>query len=809
MAEPWNIREHPLAVALVAAPVSFAASLPPILLTAFTRPMASVWFANITAALMVLRAPARARWAAGLGAVLGLFVATLASGVSVERAAAFTAVNAIEILVTSALLLRLLGRFPRDPRELLSGLLIATTAGPLLSALVGAAAVHTQMGAPMVAGFVGLFGSFSVSALVVFSAVWTLQVIEADEAIAPWQRAALWGALLGTTALVFSTSTHSLLFLPPVVLVLFGLMGQPRQGALGMLLVAACAVILTHLGYGPITPVEASAYVGRGFLLQVYLLALALFTVPAALHHIRMAQTLQSLRASELAATDASRAKSSFLATMSHELRTPLAGISGYLEFLGDTHLDLAQSHYLGRVESGVQQLHTVIGDILDLSRIESGALQLRPRVVALAALADTCVSLVGGQVSEEVRLRAVIEEATPPFVSVDDRRLQQVLLNLLNNAAKFTEVGSIILQVRPTQGRTGWVEFLVRDTGCGIPATHIARVLDRFQQVEEDRDRAHGGSGLGLSISKQIVEAMGGTLTLTSQAGLGTTVAFQLPLPAAEAPAGMDPSSKVLTRIPTLTPLGLRVLLAEDDVLMGELVTMQLTTLGCEVTHCADPLEAAGLAAEGRFDLLISDLHMPGLDGFALLRRVRRVNESLPAILMTADATAQARQIALAAGFRRILIKPVARRELHAALSDPSVFSDEGGEPIVLLDEDALSELNLVLGGQDLKRTLQNGIDRFEALVEELQGPSVTVERIVAVAHQLRGTSGALSMVAVQGQAALLEEVARAGEDPRPTLLALAEAIQATRAELVSLDLCGPGGRGGERKILPFNGKS
>ncbi|MCB9741668.1 MAG: response regulator [Alphaproteobacteria bacterium] len=800
-------RRDPVTPILLAAVWTFAAAVPTLLLSRLELPVASIWLANITAILLILKHSSSPRWSLHLGAAIGIFAANLAGGNDAALSAGFTAANLVEIYVSSTLLLKRLGGFPKTPEELLSSLSISMTAGPLLSAFAGGAVLSVALGVPFGSGAIGWLGSSVVSALVVVSATWALSAIDVDAEIGLWKKAALWSALVLSTVTVFGNTSYPLLFLPPVLLVLLGLLGQPRQAVLGMLAVATYAVIATHLGSGPVALVADTEALGHGQVLQIYLLSLGLFTVPAALNHIRMTEALRSVEASKEAATAASEAKSNFVATMSHELRTPLAGISGYIEFLRDTPLSSSQGRYLARLESGVQQLHTVIGDILDMSRIEAGELELQHQTVQLAELAEACVSLVAGQVTDDVSVRAVIEADVPPFVSTDEGRLQQVLLNLLNNAAKFTDIGNIALRIQADAERPGWVEFRVQDTGCGIPQENIQKVLARFQQVDSRRDRAYGGSGLGLTIAQQIVEAMGGQLSLSSQLGLGTTVTFRIPLEAVATPENSAQAGRFTRRTPTLSPLELHVLLVDDDAVMGELMKMQLQVLGCQVTLCEDPLVAAGLAVDGRFDILLSDLHMPGLDGFGLLQRVRRVNPGLPAMLMTADATVQARQIALTSGFKRVLIKPVSRVELHSALSDAEVFEalGPGGLTEGLIDTDSLAELNLVLGADKMRGSLQSAIRSFEALADELAHPSISKARLMAIAHQLKGAAGSFSLPGIRGQAALLEEALRAEADPGVNIEALIRAIHATREELGALGLLSLTTRPSERRVIPF----
>ncbi|MCB9797048.1 MAG: response regulator [Alphaproteobacteria bacterium] len=800
----------PIVFALTVALWTFVGATPAILIAHYGLPAAMIWLANSVAILVMLRHPT-ASWAAGLiGATLGFFVANMAMGTSVPLTLAYLVTNLAEVVTSIVLLRRYVGDFPWAPAQLPRGMAIVMGAGPLACGTFGSFILLAQHGIPIPAGILIWFAGASAAALLVFSATWALSMIQQDDDVSPWSRAGIWTVLLASTLYIFTHDTLPLLFVPPALLSLFGLLGLPRQGVLAMLFVGACAILAVHSGTGPMSLIALTHADLLGFLQQIYLLALGLATIPAAVQYLAVQDSMRALQRSEALATTANRAKSDFLATMSHELRTPVAGVSGYLQLLRDTPLSKAQTRYLDRIDIGVGHLRMVIGDVLDLSKIEAGALALQPGPVKLSSLAEACVGLIAGQVADDVIIRTIQDPGLPEFVRVDGARLQQVLMNLLNNAAKFTEVGSILLHIRRAAGAPGWVEILVRDTGCGIAEDELPRVLERFHQASESRERTHGGSGLGLHIAQQIVLAMQGELLLTSTLGLGTQVCVRLPLEEIRAPEGAQDTPHSAPAPCTPTPLELSVLLVEDDPVMRELMEIHLQRLGCQVRSFEAPQAALSCLESQHFDVLLSDLHMPGMDGFGLLRRARRIRPELPAFLMTADATPEAERLAHATGFQQVLLKPIPHERLREALSG-EVLSSTAAPPTraaVLVDQSALQELGQVMDEKELRILLAHSLERFDAQLAALRNEETPNPERAAIAHQLRGTAGSLSLSALHAQATLLEDAAEADEsdeDIQARVELLARTLQETRDALNALALLPEGGARGAGKVLAF----
>lgn len=385
----------------------------------------------------------------------------------------------------------------------------------------------------------------------------------------------------------------------------------------------------------------------------------------------RLAQTIAHLetvfadaqRAKE-AAVVASLAKSTFLATMSHELRTPLNAILGFAQILrADRHLTASQVRGVGIIQQGGEQLLMLINDILDLSRIEAGKVDLNAEPVELAEFLQAITEIIRIK-ADEKGLRFDVDAARElvPAVCVDEKRLRQVLLNLLSNAVKFTERGHVSLRVRTigTDSASARLRFEVIDSGIGIPQEQQRNIFQPFEQVT-DVQRRFGGTGLGLSISRQLVRLMGSDIHVESHAGEGSRFWFDLDLPTATIEARREAA-------PGAIPVGgysgaRRTLLVVDDVEFNRLLLVDLLSpLGFEVLEADSGEECLRLAQARPPDLIVMDVVMPVMDGLETTRRLRQLPAlaSVPVIMVSASASATDEQRSLACGANAFLPKPL-----------------------------------------------------------------------------------------------------------------------------------------------------
>jgi PAS domain S-box-containing protein len=475
------------------------------------------------------------------------------------------------------------------------------------------------------------------------------------------------------------------------------------------------------------------------------------------------------------AAERANQEKSDFLAFMSHEVRTPLHGVMGTLALLLDTALDAEQRAYAETAQRcGATLLHTV-NELLDLSRIEAGKLGIHADPFSLADIVKDVLDLLAPAAAEKgIELSASLDHLLPGQLIGDPSRIRQVLINLADNAVKFTHRGSVELRIAALPD--GHVGFAVTDTGIGIPPKLRQSLFTRFAQADPSGEQI--GSGLGLAICKRLVALMGGQIAVDSTPGRGSTFFFDLPL--AHVPESGTPPPRIAPRPVLVQPLAGahgRILLAEDGKANQLVAAAILRKAGYTVELARDGAEAAAAAESSDYDLILMDIRMPLMDGYAATRAIRAVpgpRGRVPIIAMTASVMPGDSERCTAAGMDGHLPKPLGKAELLAAVQRvldarprrPRVAIPEAepGATAPLLDRETLEELRAAVGPGRLPRLIsvftaetKERVRRMHALTDP--------HRIEDEAHSLKAAAATFGAVALRDAARALEAACQSGD--------------------------------------------
>lgn len=510
----------------------------------------------------------------------------------------------------------------------------------------------------------------------------------------------------------------------------------------------------------------------------------------------REAKQTEEMRLAKIAADEANRAKSAFLAVVSHEIRTPMTGIMGMVRLLLDTSLNKDQKDYVQTVQDSGDSMLTLLNDILDFEKIERGKMDLETISFDLPRLIQGVATLMSGHAAHKnINMKTHIDATLPHFVIGDPNRLRQVLLNLAGNAIKFTSEGSVTIRIEPdgeVLNNVHAIKFSVQDSGIGISPEAQKNLFTPFSQADSSISRKFGGTGLGLAICKGLIEAMGSRIRVASKEGEGSIFHFTVKMKAAQ-PTQQAVEQVAPARAPIAHQDGRHVLVVDDNDINRKVVTGLLARINCTSDSAPSAEQALNMIAENTYDLILMDIQLPNMKGDEAAMVIRQmadpVKAGVPIVALSGNVMQEDIERFQQAGMNDFIAKPIDPERLEHvvmttralfAIPKPPTIAPTSHRPAAIegvaapksagpavFDQSTLSTLKDSLGKDQLQELLDGLIEKTAEIVEALQKASEEqdITAIAARAHELKGMAGNFGLVEISRIAGETEKKARSND--------------------------------------------